>query len=157
MAIQHLDKSRAASMERKRAYLTLRDQGYSIRNALKAVGYSEASLSYVCTKIEAERKQGLMSTLAPIAKRAVRQIAQGKTVGNAVGPRAADVLHAAEIILDRIDPKVQYVDQQTTSITISDDRLTSLLTALDLSHLIDVAPQPVVSDSIPSSPVPEKT
>lgn len=107
-----IEKKRPTSPEKDRkhsAYAALLKQGISKSNAAKALGYSTGSIGMLDAAIE---KKDLISSVscdsnARIARRAVRLLAQAKIFGCIESVRAADVLRASEIILDRAEPKVQ--------------------------------------------------
>ena len=107
-------KKRSTSPEKDRkhsAYAALLKQGLTKSHAAKALGYSTGSIGMLDNAIE---KKNLTSSVscdsnARIARRAVRLLAQAKTFGCIETVRAADVLRASEIILDRAEPKIQAV------------------------------------------------
>ena len=100
---------------RKRlVYDNFRQQGYSVKESSNLANYS---YSYA-RQIEAKGKKGLLSPYVASAKKAVRDIARGKRIGEAGLPRASDVLHASEMILDREEPKINRQEVRSLSASI---------------------------------------
>jgi hypothetical protein len=108
---QHLpEKRRSTNPEKDRkhsAYAALLKQGLTKSHAAKALGYSTGSIGMLDNAIE---KKNLKSSIVSesnvkIAHRAVKLLAQAKTFGCIETVRAADALRAAEVILDRAEPK----------------------------------------------------
>lgn len=112
------EKSSKMKVLRQQTYVTLRDQGVSLRVAAVASGYSPNSISYLSRSLDQKRKQGLLSPLVPLAKKAVKVILKGQTVGDSERPKASDILRASEIVLDREEPKVQRVDARQVSMSM---------------------------------------
>ena len=111
---QHLpeaaEKRRPASPEKNRkhaAYAALLKQGLTKSHAAKALGYSTGSIGMLDNAIERKNlKSSIVSeSNVKIAHRAVKLLAQAKTFGCIETVRAADALRAAEVILDRAEPK----------------------------------------------------
>jgi len=123
---------------RQRAFSTLREQGFSLTQAGEIVGYSQNSKSYLSRHVEAKRQRGLLTPLIPLAKKALKATLRGEAVGQADLPKASDIMRAAEMVLDREEPKVQRMEQLSANVTtIPPERLRELLVALDLPHLAD--------------------
>ena len=103
-------KKRSTSPEKNRkhaAYAALLKQGLTKSHAAKALGYSTGSIGMLDNAIE---RKNLNSSIVSesnvkIAHRAVKLLAQAKTFGCIETVRAADALRAAEVILDRAEPK----------------------------------------------------
>lgn len=93
---------RPVENKKRLIYENFRKQNYSVRESAELAGYN-ASYARL---LESKRKTGLLAPYVASAKKAVRDIVRGKKVGDSGAPRASDVLHAAEIVLDRQEPKV---------------------------------------------------
>jgi hypothetical protein len=104
------EKRRPTSPEKNRkhaAYAALLKQGLTKSHAAKALGYSTGSIGMLDNAIERKNlKSSIVSeSNVKIAHRAVKLLAQAKTFGCIETVRAADALRAAEVILDRAEPK----------------------------------------------------
>lgn len=103
-------KNRSTSPEKDRkhsAYAALLKQGLTKSHAAKALGYSTGSIGMLDA---ATKRKNLNSSIVSesnvkIAHRAVKLLAQAKKFGCIETVRAADALRAAEVILDRAEPK----------------------------------------------------
>ena len=104
---------------RQQTFCTLRESGLSLRKAGELSGYSPGSISYLSRHLEAKRKKGLLAGLVPLAKRAIKATLKGEQVGNAETPKASDVLRAAEMVMDREEPKTQRIEQRSLSAHLS--------------------------------------
>ena len=117
-----------------------------VLEALQAAGYTNAdaarligvSRQYVGA-LDRKRKEGTLSPLVNLARKAVKSTLKGVPVGEAMPPKASDIMSAAKMVLDRSDPVVQKVEQTTTSYKVelkTDDRQ-KYLAALGIQHVIE--------------------
>jgi len=102
-------------------YIALRDQGFSIQESKKTLGYSKKTNPEPHVRSWYERmQQG--------AAYAISRTMRGHSVGDSKLPSASDVISAARVVLDRTDPIVtrQQIDKRSINIDIPADRIALL-------------------------------
>lgn len=124
------DRPLTENQKKQIAFKALRETGLSVSKAGKLVGYGSNHVY----NLEKKRKTGLISSLAPLAKKAVKQTLKGESTGNAEKPKTSDVLAASKMVLDRSDPVVQRIDSRSVSVhmEIKEDERERYLKALGL-------------------------
>jgi transcriptional regulator len=91
----------------------LQKEGYSDSQISKFLEVSRARVCQVNKKI----KQGSLHPLINKARKSVKLILEGKSVGNAE-PKASDVLTAAKMVLDRSDPITVKTENTSVHMTV---------------------------------------
>lgn len=104
-------KTRQTNPERDNkhlAYQTLVNSGVSKTDACKALGYSPNSITALDKRVEA--KNGKMSLVCEqnvkAAHRVVKRLMKGKKFGEIESIKDSTALRAAEVVLDRAEPKI---------------------------------------------------
>ena len=95
-----------------------------IQQALQKEGFNDSQISklmqvsrtrvYVLNK---KIKAGTLNPLVAKAKRAVKELLQGRVIGDMREVRGSDVLTAAKMVLDRSDPIISKVESTNVSLT----------------------------------------
>lgn len=87
----------------------LHKEGYNDNQASHLLEVSRARVCQVHKKID----KGVLNPLVNKARKAVKLVLEGKAVGEAA-PKASDVLTAAKMVLDRVDPIINKVESSQT-------------------------------------------
>ena len=90
----------------------LRDLGLSIHKSGMLAGY-KSKRPY---EIDKRRKAWKIESLLPVAKKALKNTIKGVKTGNAENPKTSDVLTGAKMVMDRVFPIIQRVDQRSISV-----------------------------------------
>lgn len=106
----------------------------NLRRRRKLAELAAAATEITVEGVERAPKPGLLSLLKPKARRAVEHILDGHRHGSSKPPTPADILRAAEIVLDREAPKVTKIESRTLTgrVTLTPEREARYRLALGL-------------------------
>jgi len=92
----------------------LRETGLTIPQAAKVIGVTKAN-GYL---IEKKKAKSILAPYTALAKKAIKNIVQGKPVGASGPPKCSDILTAGAQILDRVEPKINLNENKSLSINL---------------------------------------
>lgn len=114
------DKSRPIaelSATEKKALIieALEKEGYSAYQAAQILGVSN-QLAY---RIDKQMRQGLLTPLVKKARKSIGMLVDGQPVGEMEEVKGSDVIGAAKMIMDRVEPIVNRIEQKSLSMTVT--------------------------------------
>ena len=127
----HLPFDQESVKSRKAAVLELHEQGFSLHEIAKVTNYTYNSVASVLSNLKKKNRVDPFEKLRPKAIKAIKEIVQGKAIGQSNPPNSSDILKAGTMVLDRTDPIIHQSESRSLNINLGAEDITHIDKALE--------------------------